>query len=100
MPEMISANRLTDGVVVFYDAEGNWVEALAAGALFADAAATKAALAKAQLDEARNMVVDIYAFAVKSGASGVAPVTLRDAIRAGGPTIAYAQGFPPFAPKA
>ena len=88
MPDVISANRLADGIVVFYDAGGRWAEALAAAEVFSAKAEVEAALARAKADEERNLVVDVYNFAVTTQ-GGIAPATLRDRIRAGGPTIAY-----------
>ena len=38
MREMITANRLADGVVVFLDAESGWSEDFHRGAIFEDAA--------------------------------------------------------------
>lgn len=90
MPDVISANRLADGIVVFYDARGQWAEGLAMAAIFPGKAETEAALLRARADEAMNVVVDVYAFAVKPGTAPPQPVTLRDAIRAKGPTIDYA----------
>ena len=52
-----------------------------------DAAATTAALARAQEDEARNLVVEPYAVAVEERNGHVAPKALREAIRAAGPTV-------------
>ena len=89
MPDVISANRLADGIVVFYDALGHWAERLAVAEVFAGKAETEAALLRAKADEAINVVVDVYAFAVKPGTTPPQPVTLRDSIRAKGPTIDY-----------
>ena len=45
MQEIITANRLADGRVVFLDAEGGWTEDFHRAAIVADAAAKAAALA-------------------------------------------------------
>ena len=52
-----------------------------------DAAATKAARARALEDAARNLVVDVYAFPVEVRNGHVVPKALREAIRAAGPTV-------------
>jgi len=87
MPDVITANRLADGVVVFQTLEAGWSEDFNRAAVLPDAEATKAALARAAQDEARNLIVDAYAFAVESRNGHVVPKALREAIRAAGPTI-------------
>ena len=99
MPDVITANRLADGVVVFQTADG-WSEDFNHAAVSPDAAATKAALARAADDMADNRVVDAYAFAVETRNGHVVPKALREAIRAAGPTIRrdlgkQAQGLAP-----
>ncbi len=86
---VISANRLDDGVVVFVGRDGGWVEGLKHARLFAHAEEAEKNLGLARASEAANVVVDVYAFAVKCEGPKITPVTLRDAIRAAGPTIAY-----------
>jgi len=87
MPEMITANRLSDGLVVFLDAHLNWVEAFGAAAIFADEAAKTAALEEAKMSERRNEVVDPYGVEMVVRNGHFAPKALREAIRANGPTI-------------
>ena len=43
MPTMITANRLSDGVVVFQAADGGWAEDFHRGAVFSDEGAKAAA---------------------------------------------------------
>ena len=87
MSEIITANRLIDGVVVFQDAAGGWVEDFARAAVCANAEATKAALARAKEDEARDLVVDVYAIVVELRNGHYLPKALRELIRASGPTV-------------
>ncbi len=87
MPDVITANRLADGVVVFQTAEAGWSEDFNRAATLADAEATKAATALALKDAAQNVVVDVYAFAVEVRNGHVVPKALREAIRAAGPTV-------------
>ena len=60
MPQVVSANRLTDGIVVFLGAEGTWVEGLQQATLF-EAADLAPALARAEAQRAANIVVEIAA---------------------------------------
>lgn len=83
--QIVTANRLRDGRVVFRDAAGGWVEAIADAALLApDAAAT--AVAASAADVAARRIVDPYAIDVVTTPEGVTPKTTRERIRAGGPT--------------
>ena len=87
---VISANRLSDGVVVFLGrGSGTWVENLQQARLFAHAEEAEHNLSRARQDEAANLVVDCYAFVVKSEGAKITPATLRDSIRAAGPTVAW-----------
>ena len=86
MAEIVTANRLSDGIVVFLDARLAWVEAFASAAAFNDAAATGAAMAAAKESEARNEVVEPYGVELIERNGHFAPKALREAIRANGPT--------------
>jgi hypothetical protein len=94
MPQVISANTLARGRVVFYGAGGAWVENIAQAIVYRDKAAAEAGLAAAKLDEARARVVDVFLVDQKDDAEGRAALTLRDAIRAYGPTIDYLPASP------
>ena len=87
MPDVITANRLADGVVVFQTDEAGWSEDFNRARVLKDAGATAAALARAIEDEAANLVVEPYAVPVEIRNGHVAPKALREAIRAAGPTI-------------
>ena len=67
MPDAITANRLTDGVVVFQTSDNGWAEDFNRAAVLRDAPATAEALKRAKQDEANNIVVDPYAIEVESG---------------------------------
>lgn len=82
---IVTANRLRDGRVVFRDRSDRWVEAIGAAALF-DAEAARAAVAASAADVAARLIVEPYAVEVVAGPAGVAPKTMREKIRAGGPT--------------
>ncbi|WP_158814893.1 DUF2849 domain-containing protein [Methylocapsa sp. S129] len=86
MSDIITANRLIDGIVLFQDATGGWVEDFAHAAIYPDAEATKTALALAKDDELRNLIVDAYAVVVELRNGHYIPKALRELIRATGPT--------------
>lgn len=87
MPETVTANRLTDGAVVYLDEQGNWTPEFRRAAPLADADARAAALAVAEASARANVVVEPYAIELEMRAGHLAPRTLRERIRAEGPTI-------------
>ena len=101
MQEMIAASRLTDGLVVFLDAEGGWTEDFHRGAILADdPAAKERALATAAEAVTANLVVEPYPIELERRAGHPAPKALRERIRATGPTVRLdlgkqAQGLAP-----
>ena len=84
LTEIVTANRLIDGIVVFQDDAGGWSEEFARAAAHDDAAA---ALARASQDVAASLIVDPYAIEVELRNGHYAPKALREAIRATGPTV-------------
>ena len=89
MPKVISANRLADGIVVYAGRDGSWSCRLNEAMIFAGKAEAEAGLLAAQNDAKRNLVVEPCVVEVIEGPSGPRAVTLREAIRACGPTIDF-----------
>lgn len=89
MPKIISANRLVDGRVVYVGRDGGWSETLATAKIFANEVAANPALGKARDDVKASLIVDPNLVEVVEEASGVRAATLREAIRAAGPTIDF-----------
>ncbi len=87
--QIISANRLSDGIVVYAGHGGAWVERLDQARIFASKAEADAGLSLAQNDAARNLIVEPFLVGVTQDAGGLRPSTLRDSIRAHGPTIDF-----------
>ena len=83
--EIVTANSLADGRVVFRTATG-WSLRIDDAELLTTKEATEAALALAADDAAANLVVDVYAIAVSRDGGRLVPVRLRERIRASGPT--------------
>jgi hypothetical protein len=79
----LTANRLTDGEVVFW-ADGAWVEHFGQAEVFADDASAEAAETDARA--AVTVAVDPYLIDVQSLDEGYAPVSYRERLRALGPT--------------
>ena len=88
MPNIVLANRLSDGLIVTLTEAGEWSTDLS-HAKIADDEATDAAL-NAAADEAdrTNKVTGPGLVAVEIGEAGPVPLSLRDRIRFLGPTVA------------
>ena len=101
MQEMITANRLGDGLVVFLDADGGWTEDFHRGAVLdRRGRRRRQASRRAEAAAAANLVVEPYAIELEMRAGHLAPKALRERIRATGPTVRpdlgkQAQGFAP-----
>lgn len=85
--QIVTANRLRDGAVVYLTGDGRWSERLAAGALAEDKAAVADLLAQAERSVADRLVVAPYAFPVALASEGPLPTQKREQIRAAGPTV-------------
>ena len=85
--QIITANRLIDGRVVFWTDKRTWDADVNTAEVFADPAAAEGALALAQADVAARKIVDPYPIAVAAEAGRITPSLLRERIRAEGPTI-------------
>ena len=87
MPQMIIANRLKDGAVVFLAAGERWVPKIGDGLVIEDEAERARLFAAAKVHEAKCLVVDPNLIDVVVDAAGPKPVAIREAIRAFGPTV-------------
>jgi hypothetical protein len=87
MPQMIIANRLTDGIVVFLAAGDRWVDSIDAGIVIDGEAESERLLATAQTHETQCIVVDPNLIEVTVEQGRRRPVAIREAIRAFGPTV-------------
>ncbi len=82
-----SANRLSDGVVVFLDDKGQWTRHLERAALARDTRAGEILLERAKAEA--FSVVDPFLVAVsEDGRGALEPVSLREKIRVSGLTFA------------
>lgn len=87
MLQMIIANRLNDGLVVFLASGERWVTAIDAGAAIDDDAEAQRLLGVARQHVARCLVVDPNLIEVTRIDGRLRPVAIREAIRAFGPTV-------------
>lgn len=92
MAQVVTANRLRDGVVVFLGPRDRWVERLDEAQVLESSAAAETALEHARADERINLVLDLYVFEVIRTSHGVRATHLREAIRAAGPSVRLDHG--------
>ena len=83
--QIVTANRLTDGLTVFRDAAGAWVDDFAAAAVLSKEAAA-AALVAAEADVAARLIIGPYAVDVVEVDGRIEPKAQREKIRVTGPT--------------
>ena len=84
--KILTANRLTDGVAVWYAPDGSWAETMQAAELAGDAAGDAKLEAIGKAAHAANLVVDVDLIDVQLVDGVIRPLRLREVIRAAGPT--------------
>jgi Protein of unknown function (DUF2849) len=82
VPNVVTANRLTDGIVVYLTPEGGWVEDIARAARADTEEETKALEEKGKQDEKARIVVAVYPMPVEVKDGEVDPLSVREKIRA------------------
>lgn len=85
--QIVTANRLGDGLVVYLTGDGDWTTRLAGAAVGADAAASAALLATGEAAAAAQIVVEPYLIDVVPGDGSIVPARYRELIRASGPSV-------------
>lgn len=88
MSQMIIANRLTDGLVVFLGSGGAWVRDIADGIVLDSDRDASRYLEMAKRDELDCRIIDPSLIAVREARGERVPAAIREAIRAFGPTPA------------
>ncbi len=86
LPQVLTANRLRSGDVVYWR-RGNWTEELAEAEILADVAEAESAIAQARTFVADRIIVNPYLFPVETREGRLHPVEEREVIRAAGPTV-------------
>ncbi len=85
--QIVTANHLTDGVVVYLDEEGAWSERLEDARVARAQEAAAALLASTETPEHAVRVVGPYLMDVAADGHAPRPVSNREVIRARGPTV-------------
>jgi len=84
--QMITANCLADGLVVYQAADDSWCSLIQDAEVIEDEDALQARLSQAKAAEGNQAVVGVYEVEVTEDEGCIRPVRLRERIRAFGPT--------------
>lgn len=85
--QIVTANRLIDGLVVYFTADDTWSHWIADAHMCTTESDIQSTLSLAQASVADNEVVDAYLIDVRNEGSTIKPVRYREIIRAKGPSI-------------
>ena len=86
--QAVTANRLLDGEVVYFTIDNSWTEAFGEAEIADGPEAAEALLARAVPDGFEKQVLEPYLFeTIEDEAEGFRPVSVREIIRAKGPTV-------------
>jgi len=83
----VTAWRLSDGEVVYAQPDGSWAQRFDDAAVYHVKAEADAALARADEDVKARVVVNAYLFEVAEEDGIAVPASVREKIRAKGPTV-------------
>src|SRR5262245_10053097 len=81
-PQMITANRLSDGAVVYFTVGRGWSVSFADGAVWSDQEGADAALIESKESVKARIVVEPYLFDIAVTEAGPKPTSARERIRA------------------
>jgi hypothetical protein len=85
--QVISANRLDNGFVVYLAADGSWAKLISGSVIAMDETAADELLREAKQAEQDRVVVDPYLIDVAEVDGEVRPIKYREFIRATGPSV-------------
>ncbi|MEM8743118.1 MAG: DUF2849 domain-containing protein [Pseudomonadota bacterium] len=86
-PQVLTANRLSDGMVVFLSGDGTWQPSIDAADVAQTDDGAGALEARAAVFVRTNDIVDPYLIAVEETDTGLVPVAFRERRRIAGPSV-------------
>ncbi len=92
--QVVTANRLRDGTVVYLDSEDGWSERIEAARVAGDDEAGADLLARSETPAQALKVVGPYLMEVTETDGRITPVGVREIIRARGPSVGTDIGEP------
>jgi hypothetical protein len=91
--QIVTANRLRDGLVVFLARDGKWSDTIAEAVVAADDNTAAELLRRAGKSEADNTVVAPYLIDIENTEGHPRPVRYREWLRTQGPTVRTDLGY-------
>ncbi len=85
--QVISANRLVDGLVVYMTGGGGWSERIADAQAVTGKEVGEVAMAAARVAEEARIIVEPYLIDIDESSGERRPTRYRELIRAKGPTV-------------
>lgn len=93
--QVLTANRLGDGAVVYRSQAGAWSEHLNESRILASSEEAAQVLAEAETAQASLEIVGPYLMPVEDRNGQINPTEMREFIRAKGPSISFDAGYQP-----
>lgn len=90
LPQVLTANDLLSGAVLYRTGRHSWSPKLVEAEVFIDPVLADQALEEADRGTDRSQIMDPYLMEVES-VSVISPVRTRERIRAAGPSVVYGQ---------
>ncbi|HAY50155.1 DUF2849 domain-containing protein [Thalassospira sp.] len=91
--QVVTANRLDDGLVVFLTAQGGWSENINDARVADGKDAAEAMLAEASAPELDVVIVGPYLIDVEQQDGGLVPTKYREVLRTKGPSVREDLGY-------
>ncbi len=85
--QIVTANRLTDGIVVYFTSQDTWEHRVSSAHVSHDDESQQSTLTRALASVANNVVLDPYLIDVTIEGTTITPVRLGERIRANGPSF-------------
>ncbi|MDH3580844.1 MAG: DUF2849 domain-containing protein [Hyphomicrobiales bacterium] len=95
-PQIITANRLHDGLVVFLTRDGAWTRTPERAQIAREADQVSALQDEAAMAARANLIVDPYLIEVTHDGNEPVPVAHRERMRISGPSVSTSLGQPAY----
>lgn len=86
-PKALTANRLSDGIVVFMKADGTWSEVIHDAHIAYDNSDSEKLVDQGKISSDANEVVEPYLFNVTQNGSEIVATHIREYMRTQGPSV-------------
>ena len=92
--QIMTANRLLGGGVVYFGEDAEWTDHFSSAKAVEDKDGEALLLAEAEKAEANQIIVGPYLIKVGRNEAGLQPLSVKEGIRAKGPTVEYGHNTP------